>query len=489
MRIVYSKEFTLVTIKKITNMLRISLTVPCVLLVVLPVSAFHFFFHCVAPPAHAEILSKVPPRSLTLSQVIQRALQSNKTLQGAEYTLSGQQVNLDTAESEFDVKLHPQALIGKDQDGEQLGAGAKVSKKLTYGPTASISPRYGKLQDEYTGSIALALSIPLLRGLGEEIGLDTVYSNIYQLNFLRLQRRILQEDIVLQAIILVYDIINAQDQIGIYENSIKILQNELIFVKAKEQVGVATPMDIYRISISIKESEDSLVQAKNTLTQKKDRLKVLISYPFERDIHVVAPLISDEVDIDIDESIITALDNRIDIKIFDLELEEMRRRIKISEHSILPRLRLNIAYDDTSVDFFGNSILEGEERWGVRLEGDTDLSRTNERAQLIKDNLELKRKKLSLQEKIEEVKATVKNQIVSLEKSKLRYSIRQQQKIQAEGKLALANVKFRFGMSNNFDVIQSENEVQNALINLMNVRSEYTIGTYRLRKQIGTLLE
>lgn len=443
----------------------------------------------VPPPAYAEIQTESSPPPLTLPQVIQRALNNNKTLLAAEYTLTGQQVNLDTAHSDFDVKLHPQALLGKDQDGEQLGAGVKISKQLPFGPAASISPRYGKLQDEYTGSVALALSIPLLRGYGEEIGLDNVYSNMYQLNFLKMQNKILQEDIVIQAIILVYDIINAKEQISIYENSINLLKNELVFVKAKEQVGVATPMDIYRISISIKESEDGLVQAKTNLTQKKDRLKVLISYPFDKDLHVQAPSVYDDIDISVEDSIAIALEKRMDIKIFELELEEMRRRIKVSEHNILPRLSLNVDYDNTSVDFFGNSILEGEERWGVRLEGDTDFYRTNEKAQLIKNNLELQRKKLSLQEKIEEVKETIKNQIVSLEKSKQRYSIRQQQKVQAEGKLALANVKFRFGMSDNFDVIQSENEVQNALLNLMNVRSEYTIGTYRLRQQIGTLLE
>lgn len=440
-------------------------------------------------PAHAEAFDEALDHPITLSEIIQRALQHNKTLQGAEYSVTGQQVSLDTAQSEFDIKLHPQALAGTDQDGEQLGAGVHIEKKFTAGPIASLAPRYGKLQDEYTGSIALALSIPLLRGRGDEYVLDNFFSNRYQLDLFKLQKKGLEEDVVFQAIALVYDIINAQEQVKIYKNTINRHKNSLIFAKAKEQIGVASPMDVYRIAIAIKESEDNLIQSKNILAQNKDRLKVLISYPLANSINVTAPLIHEEMNIDTEQAYSIAMDKRIDIQMLKLELEETRRTIKISEHNLLPQLRLNIDYDNTAVDFFGNSILEGEERWGVRLEGDTDLSRDNEKADLIRNTLDLRRKNLVLQDRIENIKESIKSEIVSLEKSKLRYSIRQQQKVQAEGKLALANLKFRFGMSDNFEVIQSENELQNALLSLTSVRSEYIIGTYRLRQQLGTLLE
>ena len=68
-------------------------------------------------------------------------------------------------------------------------------------------------------------------------------------------------------------------------------------------------------------------------------------------------------------------------------------------------------------------------------------------------------------------------------------TIRQEQIKTAEGKLALAKVKFSHTMADNFDVIESETELGDARVNLLSARTEYIVGTYKMRSVLGTLIQ
>jgi outer membrane protein TolC len=70
-----------------------------------------------------------------------------------------------------------------------------------------------------------------------------------------------------------------------------------------------------------------------------------------------------------------------------------------------------------------------------------------------------------------------------------RIQIRREQLRQAEEKLALAKIKFNYGMADNFDVIETETERQRARVDLLSAEIDYIIGTYRLRSVLGTLIE
>jgi outer membrane protein len=74
-------------------------------------------------------------------------------------------------------------------------------------------------------------------------------------------------------------------------------------------------------------------------------------------------------------------------------------------------------------------------------------------------------------------------------KAQDRIQIRNEQINQAEGKLALAKIKFGLGMANNFDLIEAETELQDARANLLAAQIDYIVGTYRLRAAMGTLVE
>jgi outer membrane protein TolC len=89
----------------------------------------------------------------------------------------------------------------------------------------------------------------------------------------------------------------------------------------------------------------------------------------------------------------------------------------------------------------------------------------------------------------DEVVREVKRDFRNLRASENSVVIQEEQIRQAKGQLALAQVKFRFGLANNFDLIDAETKLRIAQTNLLSAVLSYIVGTNRLRAAMGTLLE
>jgi outer membrane protein TolC len=89
----------------------------------------------------------------------------------------------------------------------------------------------------------------------------------------------------------------------------------------------------------------------------------------------------------------------------------------------------------------------------------------------------------------DEIEREVRAQLEALKESENSFIIREEQIKTAEGKLALSQIKFRYAMANNFNVIESENELERAKVDLLTARTDYIVGIYKLRSVLGTLIQ
>jgi outer membrane protein TolC len=123
------------------------------------------------------------------------------------------------------------------------------------------------------------------------------------------------------------------------------------------------------------------------------------------------------------------------------------------------------------------------------LSSDTDLFRTSEKNAYEQSRISFRQVQLENQGVEERVVQDVRFQLNTLEKQEERIRIRQEQAKQALGKLRLAESKFRYGMANNFDLLEAQTELQQAKTDQMLETIGYIIGTYRLRSSLGTLID
>jgi outer membrane protein TolC len=260
--------------------------------------------------------------------------------------------------------------------------------------------------------------------------------------------------------------------------------------RIKERVGLTTQIDVYRAEIRIRDAQNSLTLARESLRSAEDRLKITLAIPLEKKIQVDAPLEYKRVEMAEVHAIKTALKNRVKLDQAAGDIQEAKRKAGIAKNNLLPGLNLLMGYERLdSPEEIGQALGLEDERWSVTLISSTDWARKAEKASYSQSLINVRNARLDLEIKKDEIKREVRQGLEALKKTEERINIRKDQIHQAEGKLAISNVKFKYNMANNFDIIEAETELQQARVNLLSAKTDYITGTYRMRAALGTLIE
>jgi len=445
-------------------------------------------------PAKSNIENRIP---ITLDQAINIALGANRNIIFSANTVANSELSLEAAESEFDVRLVPTvgtsvSDAGSASDTESnVNVETVVEKKFTLGPKGSIGPRVVRSDSgEYTTGIGVSLNIPLFKGFGREYNLNWVDASSHSLRNSRRSYYLKRDRTVVDTVWAVYDIVQQEHLEKLYRTQVEMYRGHAKTAMVKEKAGLASATDVYRAKISIKDAEDNLSRTQKSLADAKDRLKLILAISLSTNIQATAPVEYEPVILKQDQAIEIALANRVELRQASDSMDEAIRKSRIVKHSLWPDFNLIMDYEraGTSEDF-SQSMDFDEDTWSVSLTGGTSWPRTAEKAAFSQSLISIKTERLRLELTRDEIQREVRGQLEVLKEAENSIKIRQEQIKTAEGKLALAKIKFRHAMADNFDVIESETELESAKVNLISARTEYIVGTYKMRSVLGTLIQ
>lgn len=434
---------------------------------------------------------------LTIDQAVNIALQKNRNITLSQYSVESQRYSIDAAKSVFDLKLIPAGGVsvagGTDYDSKYFSAGFQVKKRLEYGTTISINPQINRLSqqytDQYTTDVGVRIEQPLLRGLGRDINYDNVLSADFAYKASLRSMHQTRINSLLETISAFYGAVRQMEMSLLYEKMRARLQGHSEVSRAKEKVGLATPMDTYRAEIPLKEAEDAFITASVAYQDARDQIKFILNLPQDTELEVITPEPHARHELELNQAIETALRNRIEIEQMKAELDEAERRSAVLKHNILPDLNLVLEYGRYAV---GNTLAQSTgfdaNRYSISLQAGTDIARSAEMATYRQSLITLKMLRLNIEGKMEDIRKQVRKQWLVLKESLNRTQIRKLQIKQGEEKLALAEVKFAHRMADNFDIIEAEKELLNARGNLLASEIEYGIGIYNMKAVMGTLI-
>jgi len=455
-------------------------------------------------PAKSNIENRI---HITLDQAINIALGANRGVIFSANTVANSELSLEAAESEFDVKLVPTvgtsvSDVGSASDRESnANVEAVVEKKFTFGPKGSIGPRVVRSDSgEYTTGIGVSLNIPLFKGFGREYNLNWVDASSHSLRNSRRSYYLKRDRTVVDTVSAVYDIVEQEHLEKLYRTQVEMYRGHAKTAMIKEKAGLASSIDVYRARISIKDAEDNLSRTQKSLADAKDRLKLILAISLSMDIQATAPVEYELVILKQEQAIDIALANRVELRQARDSMDEAIRKSRIVKHNLWPDFNLIMDYEraGTSEDFSESMDFE-ENTWSVSLTGGTSWPRTAEKTAFSQSLISIKtafsqslisikNERLKLELTRDEIQREVRGQLEVLKEAENSIKIRQEQIKTAEGKLALAKVKFSYAMADNFDVIESETELGDARVNLLSARTEYIVGTYKMRSVLGTLI-
>jgi outer membrane protein TolC len=440
-------------------------------------------------------MKSVTKKKLTLESAINRALEANRGIRDVMDQVEGARLSLVAAESDFELKIVPAGDVSitgsSDEDSsDTLGAGISLQKKFDVGTDILVTPKTRKSDDLYNTGVDTTLIQPLLRGFGKEFNLSGVRSAEFGTRSARRNLYLRQVNTVVLTIGAIYDVVRQRELYRLNEESAIRLRVHAEAARAKNKIGLSNQIDVYRAGIQQKQAEDNLNTAREAYQAALDNLKILLSLPIEEEIEVEAPLHYDLLRIAKEQAVDTALKNRVELDQAKDNIREAERLSRVAKHNIWPDLDIVLNYSRFgSGNNFGDSTGFDKDTWNVGLLTSTDLARTVERVAYDQSLLSVQGAQRNYHLLHDEVVREVKRELRNLRGSENSISIRQEQIRQARGQLELSQVKFRFGLANNFDLIDAETNLRNAQTNLLSAVLDYIVGTNRLRGAMGTLLE
>ncbi len=432
---------------------------------------------------------------LPLSAAIERALGANRNLVSSRLVRDGEQYAVQGAVSEFDLKVVPTVAIGRIGDNafsSQTSAansslGAQLRKKFDWGTVVSVGPSYNWSGDTSNTTLNVSVHQPLLNGFGRDVVLDGVRRADFTLASSERSYQQARVNLILETITVYHEGLRQQRLAEISEALSERLRRHGLIAQRKEKAGLAGPTDTFRAQIRLKDAEDSVNQARGALEIAKGRLRYLLALPADADILLHAP---PRPPVDAERAEELALGRGAELQQLRSEHGEARRAAVVAANAALPDVFLNVGYGQAALSDprLQSFVPTTRRQWSVFVQTSGDLNRTMEKRNYRRALLRVEAFEVALEDKSADIRRQVRQQLRALDDAGLRIGLREEQIRQAEGKLALAEVKFAHDMADNFELIEAEGDLQRARTELAAAETEYAIGAYSLKAMTGQLL-
>lgn len=426
-----------------------------------------------------------------LGRCIQRALVANRSLLDASSLVEGAAWSLVSAESAFELRIGPRAIISDDgEGGREVGVELGLSQRLHTGTEIDLVPTVTRADDFYSAGYFATFKQPLLRGSHRETIDASVDRARFGVRNAEWSRHLIRVDTMLATIEAVYRVVQERETLRLSSESATRSQAHLEAARARERAGLSSSIDVFRATQQQNRTADALDSARQALDDALDSLRLLLALPLDADVEVTAPLELASLNLTEDDAIQLALHNRVELLRAQENVSERARLTRVATHDLAPELDLVFTLGQ-----FGQGLDLGDAAelqsptLGVSLITSTDVRRTSERATLAQAKLsaESAQRNLALQRDfiVQEVRRSMRN----VTRGHRAIDVQRSQLEQARGKLGVARTKFELGLAGNFDVIEAEEDLRSAETGIIRAVVRTIASQHQLRAALGTLIE
>tara|TARA_Y100000588_G_scaffold393052_1_gene507360 strand:+ start:4033 stop:5709 length:1677 start_codon:yes stop_codon:yes gene_type:complete len=444
---------------------------------------------------------------LSLEDAILLALRYNPNIQNAELDRIIQRYQLRLAHNDFELQyaIGGQALIEQNRFsgvGKSTNRAAFLTPEINYknpwGGTASLKMD-NNVQSEgnYNPLANLNITQPLLRGFGRDVtqaGLKNALDTDF-LNQLNLRQSVMDQ--ITQVITTYRTLIISGHNL---KNQKRQLQDAKRTFEANEkriQAGQLEPSGNIQQSYQVESLSLLVEQAENDFrTTAQDLLQAIglspemrLSVPSDVDIQkIVVPNVEDAVEL--------GLKNNTQYQALLMALRADERAYKVARNQQLWELnatanvQTGLLSNVDKVTPGGDNIYQGRnitESLGVTL--NIPINDLNRREQLISAKIRLEKDRINIIAAKRALVTSIKNTVTNIQSQARRYELAQRQLKLAQKSYQLEQKKQAAGISNVLDVHNTQNQLLQAQVSLINSKIDYLNQLSSLHKLIGTTLE
>jgi len=363
-------------------------------------------------------------------------------------------------------------------------------------PNVALNSGYNKRADELVQgpgsdqdwSIALEARQALYSGGGIKAAVDAQKIN-REAALLDLKATI--NDALLQVRTRYFDVLLAREQIGVQEQNIQLLKEQLQNAQNRFEAGTVSNFEVLRAEVELANAQPALITARNRQRTSIDQLRQAIGYSniarenLRKTPDFIGTLDFQPVVYDLQQSLDSARANRPDLLRLEQAAKARAAGIRIAKSNYLPTLDLVGGYQvvknyasDNFRDSLDGWVVGVQSSWAV-FDGRATAGR------VAQARSRLRQAELSIGEQSLAVEVEVRNALSSLQEAAELAEAASKVVAQAEEALRLSDARYGAGSATQLDVLQSRVSLTQSRTNQLEANYRYNVALASVRRALG----
>lgn len=454
---------------------------------------------------------------LSLDEAIRIALNQNLGLVVQRYTREQSRLGITQSLGLYDLRTEANLLYNDENAATASALQASESNRQTLNfslaqrlPTGGdlsvgvsngrleTNSQFAELNPSYDTSLTFSFTQPLLRNFGrlineQDILIARTNSQTSRQEFERQVTTTVQE--VINAY---WDLVNAREQLVVAEESLALARELHERNRIQVEVGTMAPLEMVQSEAAIATRDEEIIRVRATIGDAEDILRRLLNLPpgelWEREILPSTDPELPRVDIDVEQAIRTAYEERTELRAQELAIERARLDAAVAANQVKPQLNLLIdygysgvggAYSDafeqiTGIDFLG---------WTAQLQFAYPIQNRTARAGLAIADLNVERTETELEDlrtviatEVRRAARGVRTAAQQIEASRISREF-QEKNLEAERR------RYENGMSTSFQITEIQEDLTLARSNEVAAVISYRTALAEYYRATGRLLE
>lgn len=418
----------------------------------------------------ADSIATAGTMELTLKQAIDRALKQNRDVLIAEQdqVIAGAQVQ----------EARANALPYVSMSGQYIRYG-RIPVIILAGQAIEIAQN-----NSYTAAINVAQ--PLFnRKVGTALQIADTYKRFYDTNL-----AVMKNDITLLVIQQYYSVLLMQQLVEVNRQSMDVVEANLKNVRSQFENGTAAEFDLLRAEVEFANTKPQLISAENDLELTRNGLKNLLALPLDSAMVLKDEFVCSEIP---ESTLVAARGNAFanNPSLAQLSLQEtlMRQNVSVVKADYYPSLNLIGSYQWQAQD---NTYHFHDYTWSNSIYGGLQLSFTlfdgfGRRSQVHQATADLRKVHLARIKAEEGLLIQIRSAESRIEEARKKMEAQQQSLGQAEKALAIAQTRFRNGISTLLELLDTQTAMTLAKTNFSKAVYDYLIAQAEWQYYVGKL--
>jgi len=285
-----------------------------------------------------------------------------------------------TLKQAVEIAIKANISLQKSKDGIEAAIAAKNVQRANFFPTFNAQYKYTRYDEELT-QIGVSGIISIITPLEESLFVASFSQPIFQrfslinqyqlaslgLDFAKLSEKLTRLEVIFLAKKAFFSLLKAQKLLTVARQAVTRLAAHQEVAKNFYNVGMTPLNDWLKSQVELANAKQDLISAQNNLEIAKSEFNIILRRPVNTAVEPLDILTFLPLENDLDYYLDIGEENRLEIKMADVEVEIAEREVKIAKKDYFPSINLEGSYYKLGADWDvdGGEGISDPDGWSV----------------------------------------------------------------------------------------------------------------------------